>query len=61
MTMDNADLAQQRIEETLDAAIQAARGDIPACTQGERDLCGEWTGRLINGACAPCRDRYRLD
>jgi hypothetical protein len=27
---------------------------------GECDLCGEWSGRLIDGHCAPCRDRYRL-
>ena len=24
------------------------------------DLCGEWSGRLIAGSCAPCRDRRHL-
>lgn len=28
--------------------------------EGDCDLCGEWSGRLIGGACAPCRDRYKL-
>lgn len=27
---------------------------------GECDLCGEWSGRLVKGACAPCRDKYKL-
>ena len=24
------------------------------------DLCGEDMPRLINGVCAPCRDRFKL-
>ena len=59
--MDEADKAQERIDEFLDDAIEAARGDIPEGVPGECDFCGEWTGRLIGGACAPCRDRYGLD
>ena len=27
---------------------------------GDCDLCGEWSGRLVNGACAPCRDKWSL-
>ena len=59
--MDDADRAQQRIEEQLEDAIRAASRDIPPGKPGECDLCGEWSGRLINGACAPCRDKYNLD
>lgn len=24
------------------------------------DLCGEWSGRLVKGVCAPCRDLHKL-
>lgn len=27
---------------------------------GDCDFCGEWSGRLVAGACAPCRDTYKL-
>ena len=37
---------------------QAAR--IEPGEPGDCDLCGEWASRLVGGACAPCRDRYRL-
>lgn len=57
---DDIDRAQERIETELEAAIKAARGDIPPGKQGECDLCGEWSGRLIQGVCAPCRDKYKL-
>lgn len=42
------------------AAISAKAKAIPAGVPGECDLCGEWSGRLVNGACAPCRDRHNL-
>ena len=58
--MDEADKAQQIIEEQLQAAIDAARGIIPPGEPGDCDLCGEWSGRLVGGVCAPCRDRYGL-
>jgi len=47
-------------EKELEARIQAARGQIPPGSEGECDLCGEWSGRLVNGACSPCRDKYEL-
>ena len=52
-------VAKQEIE--LEARIRAARGEIPPGSAGECDLCGEWSGRLVEGACAPCRDKYKLD
>lgn len=59
---DEIDKAQQREQEDRDRAIAiaAAARDIAPGTPGECDLCGEWSGRLINGACAPCRDRHHL-
>lgn len=29
--------------------------------QGTCDLCGEWAGELIDGACHDCRNRLKLD
>lgn len=58
---DEVDFANKRIEEDLQRRIAAARADIPVGVQGECDMCGEWSGRLINGACAPCRDKYNLE
>jgi hypothetical protein len=33
---------------------------IPVGNAGECGRCGEWSGRLVNGVCAPCRDEFRL-
>lgn len=52
-----------RIEAAIEDGVSAARlmaEKIEKGEPGECDLCGEWAGRLINGACAPCRDRYGL-
>ncbi len=57
---DEIDRAQERTEQDLARAIAAARGDIPPGKPGECDLCGEHSPRLIDGACAPCRDKYKL-
>lgn len=61
--MDDADkadgLIQAREREAL-AAVQAAAKNIPQGKPGDCDLCGEWSGRLVQGVCAPCRDRYKL-
>jgi hypothetical protein len=59
---DEIDQANAIAEADTDRAIAAARrgADIPAGEPGACDLCGEWSGRLVRGACAPCRDRYRL-
>lgn len=57
---DEFDLAQEREEIARNAAIRNNAKDIPPGVPGDCDLCGEWSGRLINGACAPCRDRRKL-
>ncbi len=58
--MDDIDRAQERaLYDTANAIARAAR-DIQPGEPGECDLCGEQSGRLINGACAPCRDKYKL-
>jgi hypothetical protein len=58
--MDEVDVTQERIDRELQARIAAARGQLEAGAQGDCDFCGEWSGRLIRGACAPCRDRRGL-
>jgi hypothetical protein len=57
---DEFDLAQEREEIARANAIRNNAKDIPPGEPGDCDLCGEWSGRLINGACAPCRDRRKL-
>jgi hypothetical protein len=55
--MDEVDLTQLRLE-VEEKLTQRPVYEIPKGNPGECDLCGEWSGRLINGACAPCRDKY---
>lgn len=59
----DADYAAEVVQEAVDAEVsricqQVAK--IPVGNPGECDLCGEWSGRLVNGVCAPCRDRHKL-
>lgn len=60
---DDADRADMSIESVIDfrvgEAMRAALA-IPAGNPGDCDICEEWSGRLVNGACAPCRDRMGL-
>ena len=51
-------------EERDEAKREKARGDTPyeppAGVAGNCDVCNRWSGRLIDGACAPCRDKFGL-
>lgn len=61
--MDDADKADGMIEARqgeAQAAIQRKAQEIPKGAPGECELCGEFSQRLVRGACAPCRDRYKL-
>jgi hypothetical protein len=61
--MDAADIASIRMEDQEEAAREAARvkaSAIPKGEPGDCDLCGEWSARLVGGACARCRDKYKL-
>lgn len=58
---DEFDEAQELEQKYREAAIRAASGKpLDPGVPGDCELCGEWSGRLIEGACAPCRDRYKL-
>ena len=58
--LDEADIIIEKHNEIALSKIRKAASEIKPGEQGECDLCGEWSGRLINGACAPCRDKYKL-
>lgn len=61
--MDDADLTQQREEHLAAMRLRRAReqaNKIPPGEPGDCELCGEWSGRLVRGVCAPCRDRKKL-
>lgn len=58
--MDEVDRANDEVERGLAEALRQAAKPIQEGQPGECDLCGEWSWRLINGACAPCRDKYKL-
>lgn len=60
---DEIDLSNDRIQHDTDRAvdnIRKAAAELPPGEPGDCDLCGEWSGRLIKGVCAPCRDRFKL-
>lgn len=60
---DVIDQGCEREQLDRDLALQAARtaaAQMPAGTPGDYDLCGEHSMRLVEGACAPCRDWYHL-
>jgi len=37
-----------------------AAAAIPTGYPGECEYCGHDSKRLVGGACAPCRDKYKL-
>lgn len=50
----------QQIEELRVKQIRSRAAQIPAGEPGECHHCGEDFARLINRACARCRDRLKL-
>jgi hypothetical protein len=58
--IDQANARADRDTALSLAFVRKQSASIPVGAAGECDLRGEWSGRLINGACAPCRDKYKL-
>lgn len=57
------DIADACSTPILDAELKAIRDEasrIPVGEPGECEMCGEQSGRLVNGVCAPCRDKHHL-
>ena len=60
---DIADVTGERMEvqEAADIAeIRRKAAQIPKGEPGECERCGEPSWRLVGGACARCRDRFKL-
>ena len=60
---DDADRAQININKLGASDIDKVRTRaslIPVGEPGECKMCEEHSLRLVNGYCAPCRDKYKL-
>lgn len=54
---DAVDQAAVLTEQHFERSLRAARVPVPIGVAGECDDCGEDWPRLVDGRCAPCRDR----
>lgn len=62
--MDIIDKANELSTSEVDSFTAAARAQaasMPVGKPGDCELCGEWSGRLVSGVCAPCRDKWGLE
>lgn len=61
---DEADQTAERMEAPIIEAdvayIRQKATEMPKGVPDECERCGEDMPRLINGVCAPCRDRHKL-
>lgn len=58
---DEADRAEYYIESVIDDHVKEAMriaAEIPIGNAGDCDGCGEWSGRLVDSYCSPCRDKF---
>lgn len=54
---DEIDIAQECEHIIINSAIDDVRAKAAAIEPGtpsDCDRCGEWSGRLVRGVCAPC-------
>ncbi|MFA6310636.1 MAG: hypothetical protein WCV99_13450 [Sterolibacterium sp.] len=61
--MDVVDIANDHRDTEEARRIKAHRDEaakMPAGEPGECERCGEPSGRLVGGACARCRDTWKL-
>lgn len=58
--IDEADGLIELQKELSLASARKAANEMPEGTQGDCELCGNWSGRLVEAVCAPCRDKYKL-
>lgn len=60
--MDDADISEERMEAEMEHVLKNIHehAEIKPGVPGDCQTCGEWSGRLINGMCAPCMDKYRI-
>lgn len=58
--IDRANDRAMQIDEAVDAEIRYQASLIPVGEPVDCSKCGEWSGRIVFGACATCIDKYRL-
>ena len=58
--IDRAQEAADRFTEQSLQKVKAQASQMPVGKPGDCELCGEWSGRLVGGVCAPCRDKHHL-
>lgn len=64
LKMDEVDTANKLIETLAEkdvAFIRYKAAQMPKGETGECEYCGEHSQRIVNGACARCRDKLKLD
>lgn len=52
-----ADLEEHHRQQAL---ANRPAAEFKPGVEGDCEVCGYWSGRLVHGACAPCRDKYKL-
>ena len=60
---DEIDKGQAHIEQVEAHTIAEVRlraANIPKGVEGDCELCGEHSLRLVNRNCARCRDKFKL-
>ena len=59
---DEVDISNDNIQHDIERRVEDVRrnAELPPGEPGDCERCGEWSGRLVNGVCAPCRDRHKL-
>ena len=59
---DEGDTSNDNIQLDIERRVEEVRrnAELPPGEPGDCERCGEWSGRLVNGVCAPCRDRFKL-
>ena len=58
--IDDANDHRDKEEARCIKAVRDEAAKMQTGTPGDCDFCGEWTSRLVGGACAPCRDARGL-
>ena len=60
---DLADVTDERTTALVEADVAQIRlkaQQMEPGVWGECERCGEFSLRLVGGACAPCRDKFKL-
>ena len=59
-TVDTASEYEQKERDNQIAAAIASAAKFDPGEAGDCELCGHYFARIVEGACARCRDKYGL-